>query len=762
MKQTVLAAMEHQGTPFEDVVTQLNPPRRGGVTPYIDVMLTLDVAPPVRPTVGGFELAPVAFDYRGTEYGTKFGLTVAFVESEGRLRGSLLYKGDRFAAEDVRQVARLLERVHERFMDWIDVPLVALPLVDEAERERLARFERGDAPGAVTTVPALFAHRCAEQPGSPAVESSRGVRSYAALDARALALALQLGPMVAGEAPVVALLLPRGEDLIVAMLAAWKAGCSFCPIDPGYPPARIELILDDLRACAVLTDDQTLRARLVERAFPVIGVAGVAGRERDGRPAGGAALPDPDATAYVLYTSGTTGEPKGVVVSHRSLAQLVRWHDDAFAVTPSDRASQIASVGFDATQWEIWPYLCAGATVLPYERPIVVDELAAWLVARAATIGFVPTPLAETLWGMGLPLPALRWMLIGGDALTRRPPRGLPYRVCNNYGPTESTVVATYHPIDPEADEPIQCIGRPIAGARVLVLDAARGRCPVGVVGEIHIAGAGVANGYWRRPELTGSRFLAGGPEGEEGTLYRTGDRGRWVADGTLEFFGRVDRQLKIRGFRIEPQEIEAHLLDDPRVRQAAVRGFPGDAAALVAYLVARPEGAEGPEPRPTRAVLARLAERLPAFMVPDAVVWLDELPMTRHGKIDVARLPRPTRDDLAGAARRVAPASDVERSIAAIWSEVLGVEGVGVHDNFFDLGGNSLLLGALYARMRDRLALKLPMHALFEFPTVSALARALDADARAPAGDVVRRDAPRARAARARSARSTLESRRR
>lgn len=276
MKQSVLGALEHQDAPFEDVVTQLNPPRRSDVSPYIDVMLTLEVVPSVRPSVGGLELAPIAFDYGGTEYGTKFGLTVAFVESEGVLACSLLYKGDRFGAEDVRQMARLLERVQERFTDWIDVPLVSLPLDDDAERARLIRFERGEEPGAVATVPGLFARRCAERPDCPAVASSRGVRSYAALDARADALALRLEPLVAREEPVVALLLPRGEDLIVAMLAAWKAGCSFCPIDPGYPLARIEFILDDLRACAVLTDDEALRARFVERSAPVVAVADVA------------------------------------------------------------------------------------------------------------------------------------------------------------------------------------------------------------------------------------------------------------------------------------------------------------------------------------------------------------------------------------------------------------------------------------------------------------------------------------------------------
>jgi hypothetical protein len=295
----------------------------------------------------------------------------------------------------------------------------------------------------------------------------------------------------------------------------------------------------------------------------------------------------------------------------------------------------------------------------------------------------------------------------------------------------------------------LNCIGRPNAGSAVYVLDAAGRRVPVGIPGELHIGGTSVAHGYWNRPELTAERFAGTDPSGEPGRVYRTGDRARWLPDGTLEFLGRLDRQVKVRGYRVEPAEIEAALRGDPLVAQAIVHHFPGEPVPLVGYLVAR-----DPAAADTHEVLARLTSSLPEFMVPGALVWLPELPLNSRGKVDTKALPRPGRDDLAGHTPWTAPESDLERRIAAVWAGVLGIEAPGVHDNFFDIGGNSLLLARLHSRLRAELGTELPIRKLFEYPTVHTLAKAMGTDPGADAGSAQARErGNRAQAARARRA---------
>ncbi|HSN85756.1 MAG TPA: amino acid adenylation domain-containing protein, partial [Thermoanaerobaculia bacterium] len=417
--------------------------------------------------------------------------------------------------------------------------------------------------------------------------------------------------------------------------------------------------------------------------------------------------------AYVIYTSGSTGKPKGVEVPHGGLSNLVAWHRRAYGVTPSDRATMLAGPAFDASVWEVWPYLASGASVHVPDAGTrsEPDRLLAWMAEQGITLAFLPTPIAEALVETS-ELPeglALRALLTGGDRLRHAPSRPLPFALVNHYGPTESSVVTTAGEVP--AGRSLPSIGRPIDGLRVWLLDRDLRRVPPGVPGELCVGGRGLARGYLGRPDLTAERFLPD-PWGDGTRLYRTGDLARWRG-GELEFLGRIDHQVKIRGFRIELGEIEAVLREHPGVREAvvAVRERAGE-GALVAYVVPAPpspgegggeagEGGWGGE--------GFLADRLPAYMVPSTFVILSSLPLTPNGKVDLRALPEPIWAERVQAGDG-APSTPLEEMLAGIWSTVLDVPEIGVHDNFFKLGGHSLMATRVLSRVRDAAGAEVPL----------------------------------------------------
>ncbi|HEY4459704.1 MAG TPA: non-ribosomal peptide synthetase, partial [Pseudonocardiaceae bacterium] len=488
-----------------------------------------------------------------------------------------------------------------------------------------------------------------------------------------------------------ALFLDRGADLVVAMLAVLWSGAAYLPVDTALPEDRIRFLLKDSGAVAVLGPGH----------IPVDDT--------------GAVSPAPPATvqlddlAYVIYTSGSTGVPKGVAVTHRGLANLVSWHIDEYAVTEIDRTTQLAATGFDASVWENWTALAAGATlcVPSDEDRLRPDALLRWLARMRVTVSFLPTPLAEEV--IALPAPdglALRVLLTGGDALSATPSPSARYKLVNHYGPTEASVVVTAGAVR-AGSAGVPDIGAPIANTRVYVLDANLRLVPIGVPGDLYVAGAGLARGYLGRPALTAAAFLPD-PFESGGRLYRTGDRVRWRANGVLEFLGRVDQQVKIRGFRIELGEIEAAARTHPGVAEVVVIGR---ADRLIGYVTGTVDPA---------ALTETLRRRLPEYAVPSAIVVLAKLPITANGKVDRAALPEPRR-----AARR-ACTDPVEQEVAAIWGSLLGVDEPGPDDDFFALGGHSLLATQVITRVNQAFGVEVPVGLLFTASTVTEFAAAV------------------------------------
>jgi amino acid adenylation domain-containing protein len=489
--------------------------------------------------------------------------------------------------------------------------------------------------------------------------------------------------------------------------------------------AACEVVLTERRYAAAVEGSGGAEAVYVDEASGERG-AGGAGRGEARRRAKASA----ENLAYVIYTSGSTGRPNGVQITHRGLVNLIFWHRHAFKVTGEDRATQIAGTAFDASVWELWPYLTAGASVhLPDEETRFSPErLRDWLVSQRVTISFLPTPLAEQLMSLEWPAhTSLRTLLTGGDRLQLYPATTLPFELVNNYGPTESTVVATSCVVRPEeSGASAPPIGGPIANTSVYILDEWGQPALPGAVGELYVGGVGLARGYLNGPALTAERFVPDPFSEREGArLYRTGDLARHRADGRVEFVGRRDHQVKLRGLRIELGEIEAALLGHPEVGRCVVlqrEDAPGQ-KMLVGYVEGR-AGASSPVREELRAFLKG---KLPDYMVPATFVLLEAFPLTPNGKIDRGALPAPDRSGAELAASFLAPRNATEEALAGLWSEMLGVERVGVQHDFFELGGHSLIAVQMVWKIRETFGVDVPLKALFEYPTIAELAALIE-----------------------------------
>jgi amino acid adenylation domain-containing protein len=558
-----------------------------------------------------------------------------------------------------------------------------------------------------TSICAQITARAEADPNAIAVADAAGEVTYAELVRRAGGLAARLRAAGVAQGDCVGLFLDRSPEFVVAAFGILLAGAAYLPIDTTSPNERVGFVLADA-AVAVVVTSANRQPQLPEGPWSPL-VLDVP----DPRTSGEQAAPDvamaPGDLAYVIYTSGSTGRPKGVELTHANLANLVHWHVTAFGVGPSDRASQVASVGFDAAVWEIWPHLAAGAALHFADDATrrSAQLLRDWIVDRKITISFVPTALAEQVihlhWPAGT---SLRTLLTGADVLHRRPPGDLPFQLVNNYGPTECTVVATSGAVVAETEDPTTpSIGRPITNATALVLDDALRPVSAGEAGELCLAGALVGRGYRNDPDLTATRFVtlvsADGPYPEPVRVYRTGDQVRLLENGEIAFLGRLDKQIKIRGYRIEPAEIVAAIDRFPGVAASAVVAhLPTDSdpealaePELVAYVVAA-EGAESPTAADLRAFLA---SRLPEYMVPARFVGIDALPLTINGKLDEkALLGKMLKNPLRADGDSADGAEDsVQEQMATIVATLLKLPTIETDENIFLIGGHSMLFSA-------------------------------------------------------------------
>jgi amino acid adenylation domain-containing protein len=572
-------------------------------------------------------------------------------------------------------------------------------------------------------VPQLVAAQATIWPDAIAAVHGKALLTYKELNQRADRLACFLQSVGVGPDVVVGIHLNRSLAMIVAALAVMKAGGAYLPLDPNYPMERLVFLLKDAQA-PVLVTVECLRNALPVRPTQVVVL------DSEGRFTGDAISKpvlvnaQPDNLAYLIYTSGSTGQPKGVEITHRSLSNLVSWHRRAFKVGIADRASQLSALGFDAAVWEIWPYLTAGARIHLADAVAVNEPLAVrdWLLSEGITISFLPTPLAEQIMTLEWPAKSsLRLLLTGADMLHHYPRQKLPFVLVNNYGPTECAVVATSGTVLPdEHPDRLPSIGRPIDNVQIFILNEQMQQVPAGESGEICIGGAGLARGYRNRPDLTAERFVRNPFSLDpHGRLYKTGDLGRYLPDSQIEFLGRADEQIKIRGFRIEPAEIVKVLDEHPGVRASVVVArevAPGD-RRLVAYFVPAAKAV------PTHTGLQNaIAARLPEFMVPGTFVKLETLPLNTSGKVDRNALPAPTTENTLRDDAFIAPRTPVEERLASMLAPLLGLDKVSVEDNFFLLGGHSLLGTQLIARVRGAFGVELTLRALFDAPTLSKL----------------------------------------
>ncbi|MFC7519028.1 amino acid adenylation domain-containing protein, partial [Herbaspirillum sp. GCM10030257] len=730
VKARVLEAQAHQDLPFEQLVELVNPVRSMAHTPVFQSMFAWQADEDASLALPGLELTPLA----AVSGVAQFDLSLHLCLKDGKVTGEIEYATALFDRITIERFATCLRTLARAFASDGAASISRLPLLDEAERADL--FAQWNAVETLAQqdvcVHAVFEERAAAAPESTALMHDGNALSYGELNERANRLARHLRKLGVAPDTRIGICADRSPETLVGMLAILKAGAAYVPLDAAYPAARLARILDDCEPLALLAAGSAgeLIAALNVGA-QCIDLAGDAHRWADEEADNLPPLAAPHHLAYVIYTSGSTGEPKGVMVEHRSVASQVQALARRYRISKSDQVLQFASISFDASVEEIFCTLLSGATLVLRSDAWLASAQVFWQLCAANRISVadLPTRFWQQLASDTAAVipPCMRAVIIGGEAVERSALRQWFLRdgqrpvLFNTYGPTETTVVVTVDEIvDGKGSH--RSIGRPIANTRIYLLDEQGAPVPPGVPGEIYIGGPGLARGYLNRSELSAQRFVPDPClDDPDARLYRTGDIGRFAVDGSLEFLGRRDSQVKIRGFRVEPEEVQAVLAQHPGVAAAAVCVFEDANAGkrLVAFFTGNSDVA-GPD-----ALRAFLASRLPEYMVPAAYVALDSLPLTPSGKLDVRALPVPGESAYAIRVYE-APVGAVETAVAQVWSEVLKQEQVGRQDDFFMLGGHSLLGVTMCARLQQMLGVDVGIADLFNYPVLKVFAQAV------------------------------------
>ncbi|QOV35585.1 amino acid adenylation domain-containing protein [Streptomyces ferrugineus] len=737
LRTALLDSQPYQDAPFETVVNEVAPAREISHDPVVQVVFGYDDDTELTLRLAGAEVERLHVGLDSAKF--DFHLQV---ERWGEdLAAYLIYRSALFDAETVRRWVGCFETLLDGLLERPGAPLSTIDMLPADERDRLlaqgtATPPRGAGLSSDRLVPDLIADRAAAQPDTTALVYGELRLTYRELLERADHLAALLHKRGVRRGDRVGLLLPRGADMAISALAVLRAGAAYVPLDPAHPAARLAYMITDSGTSLLLTARET--TALAGTDVPELRVD----EHTEAAPPRVPVPCTPDDLAYVLYTSGSTGVPKGVAVEHRALRNLAVNVRPVFPVTGTDRVLQFVSFGFDVAVSDLFfPWVAGAELHIAQEDERLGEALQARLRDSRVTYVFLPPSAAMTLPRAPGALPELRTLAVGGEACPAELVERLGEegrRIVNAYGPSEATVYSTTAELRP--GEPV-VIGHAVPGSRAHVLDGRLRPVPVGVTGELYVAGATLARGYIGRPGMTAERFVADpyGPPGSR--MYRTGDLCRIDAHGVLHYLGRGDSQVKLRGYRIELGEIEALLAGHPdvTVAAAAVRGE-GAEQRLVAYLVTTADV-------PDTALRADLAGRLPGYMVPEVFVRLPELPLNRSGKVDRSRLPEPPSTRPALSESYAAPRTEAEWRVARVWQRVLTLDRVGVHDNFFDLGGNSVRLLAVLAALQDHPEYRdLTLIDLFRHPTVAAAAAHLDrtAEQTAPHEEAARRGSDR------------------
>lgn len=717
VKERAVKAFENQDYPFERLVEQLDLKRQTNKNPLFDVMFVLQ-----NMSSSSVEIDDVKFiPYTMNNYSAKFDLTLTATEIQDEITCTLEYSTKLFKEETMQRMKDHFIKILKEICSKPEIKISEIEMIDETEKQELmVKFNDTEADYPKDKlVHQLFEEQVELRPDQVAVSYNNEELTYSELNCLSNQLARYLVKKGVGPESIVPIVAHRSLELIIGTMAVLKAGGAYLPVDPDYPEERIRFMLEDALSSVIITLDGN---DLLE-GYDIVDLKRDLPEVKKERVNNLNESLASDHLMYVIYTSGSTGNPKGVMIEHRSFVNMIYAHRKAFGESSQDKLTQVANFSFDAFCLEVWPALTVGAELYLADEITRKDpaQLKEWLIAKEITQAFVPTPMGEILisetWPSDIKLKSL---LMGGDKLHMYPEHQLPFNIYNLYGPTEATVFDVCYQLSDERVGLTPPIGKPIDNVKIYILDDQMNPVAVGVKGEIYIGGEALARGYLNRPDLTKIAFMENPfVDDQSARLYKTGDLGYYLPDGSIVFTGRKDNQVKIRGFRIELGEIEASLLQHQSIKEAVVIDNENNDGSkyLAAYYVADEE-------LPASEMKVFLTNKMPGYMIPTYLMQLDKLPLTANGKIDRKALPKPD-GTLNVSGEYLPPKNEVEEKLVAIWSEILEIdpEKIGVQDSFFDLGGNSLRIIKLNNQLKDEFDQELEVVDLFNYTTIEEIA---------------------------------------